>query len=112
MDEPIGREIRVRTVAPGVCHIDLHVVDGAIQRPNDDPVVLGHEGRLSSRRSEMTSPLSGLVTTWSGAAGTQFLADPKEGLLLLCFTQVLNHRAIPGNTFWEDFDRPVYQSLS
>ncbi len=28
MDKPWGREVLVRTVATGVCHSDLHVVDG------------------------------------------------------------------------------------
>ncbi len=30
MDKPRGREIVVRTVATGVCHSDLHVVDGRL----------------------------------------------------------------------------------
>jgi NADPH:quinone reductase-like Zn-dependent oxidoreductase len=29
IDRPLGREVLVRTVATGVCHSDLHVVDGA-----------------------------------------------------------------------------------
>ena len=44
MDEPRGREIIVRTVATGVCHSDLHVVDGLGRYPVDRPFVLGHEG--------------------------------------------------------------------
>jgi S-(hydroxymethyl)glutathione dehydrogenase/alcohol dehydrogenase len=44
MDEPRGREIVVRTVATGVCHSDLHVVDGLGRYPVDRPFVLGHEG--------------------------------------------------------------------
>ena len=28
IDKPWGREVLVRTVATGVCHSDLHVVDG------------------------------------------------------------------------------------
>ena len=28
LDKPWGREVLVRTVATGVCHSDLHVVDG------------------------------------------------------------------------------------
>lgn len=34
-------EVRVRTAAVGLCHSDLHVIDGLVQRPM--PVVLGHE---------------------------------------------------------------------
>lgn len=29
IDAPKGREVRVRTVASGVCHSDLHFIDGA-----------------------------------------------------------------------------------
>lgn len=39
--KPIGREVLVRTVASGVCHSDLHFVDGFYQFPA--PAVLGHE---------------------------------------------------------------------
>jgi CubicO group peptidase (beta-lactamase class C family) len=49
---------------------------------------------------------------WAGAAGTQYLGDPREGLLLVCFTQVMMRQMMPGNTYWEDFERIVYQSLA
>ncbi len=39
---PDHGEVRVRMVGSGVCHSDLHVVDGDWERPVD--VVLGHEG--------------------------------------------------------------------
>jgi S-(hydroxymethyl)glutathione dehydrogenase/alcohol dehydrogenase len=38
---PVGREVLVRTVASGVCHSDLHFVDGYYPFPT--PAVLGHE---------------------------------------------------------------------
>ena len=44
LDKPWGREVLVRTVATGVCHSDLHVVDGVGRFPLDRPIVLGHEG--------------------------------------------------------------------
>ena len=44
IDAPRGREVLVRTVATGVCHSDLHVVDGLGRFPLDRPFVLGHEG--------------------------------------------------------------------
>jgi S-(hydroxymethyl)glutathione dehydrogenase/alcohol dehydrogenase len=44
IDKPWGREVLVRTVATGVCHSDLHVVDGLGRFPLDRPYVLGHEG--------------------------------------------------------------------
>ena len=39
--EPIGREVLVRTAAAGVCHSDLHFVDGLW--PIEGPAILGHE---------------------------------------------------------------------
>jgi S-(hydroxymethyl)glutathione dehydrogenase / alcohol dehydrogenase len=39
--KPIEREVLVRTVASGVCHSDLHFVDGFYPFPS--PAILGHE---------------------------------------------------------------------
>jgi S-(hydroxymethyl)glutathione dehydrogenase / alcohol dehydrogenase len=44
IDKPAGREVLVRTAATGVCHSDVHVVDGLGRFPLDRPIVLGHEG--------------------------------------------------------------------
>src|SRR5215467_6357802 len=44
IDRPSSREVLVRTVATGVCHSDLHVVDGDSRYPLDRGIVLGHEG--------------------------------------------------------------------
>jgi S-(hydroxymethyl)glutathione dehydrogenase/alcohol dehydrogenase len=41
IDRPAAREVLVRTVATGVCHSDLHVLEGAL--PNPLPTILGHE---------------------------------------------------------------------
>ena len=41
VDKPLGREVLVRTVASGVCHSDLHFVDGFYPFPT--PAILGHE---------------------------------------------------------------------
>jgi S-(hydroxymethyl)glutathione dehydrogenase/alcohol dehydrogenase len=40
--EPRVGEVRVRMLASGVCHSDLHVRDGEWDRPG--PIVMGHEG--------------------------------------------------------------------
>jgi len=42
LDPPGPGEVRVRMLASGVCHSDLHVVDGEWGNPG--PIVLGHEG--------------------------------------------------------------------
>jgi S-(hydroxymethyl)glutathione dehydrogenase/alcohol dehydrogenase len=41
IDQPIDHEVLVRVVASGVCHSDLHYVDGFYEFPA--PAVLGHE---------------------------------------------------------------------
>jgi S-(hydroxymethyl)glutathione dehydrogenase/alcohol dehydrogenase len=41
IDEPHEHEVLVRTVASGVCHSDLHFIDGLY--PMRTPAVLGHE---------------------------------------------------------------------
>ncbi|MGH8338199.1 MAG: alcohol dehydrogenase catalytic domain-containing protein, partial [Gammaproteobacteria bacterium] len=41
IDKPREREVLVRTVASGVCHSDLHFVDGFY--PHPAPAVMGHE---------------------------------------------------------------------
>src|SRR5204862_8367407 len=41
VDKPAGREVLVRVVASGVCHSDLHFVDGYYPFPT--PAILGHE---------------------------------------------------------------------
>src|SRR5688572_24144494 len=42
LDGPQRGEVLVRMMASGLCHSDLHVVDGEWDRPAN--VVLGHEG--------------------------------------------------------------------
>ena len=41
IDEPWDHEVLVRTAATGVCHSDLHFVEGLYSHPV--PAVLGHE---------------------------------------------------------------------
>ena len=48
---------------------------------------------------------------WSGAAGTTFFIDPKEALFAICFSQIFTHKVNPENTFHDEFERLVYQSL-
>jgi S-(hydroxymethyl)glutathione dehydrogenase/alcohol dehydrogenase len=42
LDDPGPGEVRLKMVASGICHSDLHVRDGEWQRPG--PIVMGHEG--------------------------------------------------------------------
>ena len=56
---PGPREVLVRTRACGVCHSDLHVLEGALPVP--PPCVLGHEpaGIVEAVGTEVTLPEAG-----------------------------------------------------
>lgn len=73
LDKPRGREVLVRTVATGVCHSDLHVVDGLGRFPLDRPYVLGHEGAgvVESVGDDVTAVRAGdhVVACLSGFCG-------------------------------------------
>jgi S-(hydroxymethyl)glutathione dehydrogenase/alcohol dehydrogenase len=74
LDRPWSREVVVRTVATGVCHSDLHVVDGLGRWPLDRPFVLGHEGAgvVEAVGAEVTAVRPGdhVVACLSGFCGS------------------------------------------
>ena len=74
IDRPLAREVLVRTAATGVCHSDLHVVDGLGRFPLDLPYVLGHEGAgvVEAVGAEVTTVRPGdhVVACLSGFCGT------------------------------------------
>ena len=72
LDPPGPGEIRVRMAAAGVCHSDLHVVDGEWERPAG--VVLGHEGAAHVEEIgdgvEHVTPGDLVVLSWTAPCGT------------------------------------------
>ena len=46
VDKPLGREVLVRTVATGVCHSDLHVIDGNVRSSCQQPAKSAVQHRL------------------------------------------------------------------
>jgi S-(hydroxymethyl)glutathione dehydrogenase/alcohol dehydrogenase len=74
VDKPWGREVLIRTAATGVCHSDLHVVDGLGRFALDRPIVLGHEGSgvVEAVGSEVTTVRPGdhVVACLSGFCGS------------------------------------------
>ncbi len=61
LDPPKAGEVLIRYVAAGLCHSDEHLRHGDIV-PRF-PIVGGHEGAGSSRRSARASPGCSPVTT-------------------------------------------------
>ena len=74
LDKPWGREVLVRTVATGVCHSDLHLVDGVGRYALDRPFVLGHEGagvvEAVGREVTTVKPGDHVVACLSGFCGS------------------------------------------
>ncbi|HEX6212989.1 MAG TPA: Zn-dependent alcohol dehydrogenase [Methylomirabilota bacterium] len=74
VDKPWGREVLVRTAATGVCHSDLHVIEGQSRYSLDRPFVLGHEGAgvVEAVGAEVTTVRPGdhVVACLSGFCGT------------------------------------------
>src|SRR5213078_131792 len=74
IDKPWGREVLVRTAATGVCHSDLHVVDGLGRWSLDRPIILGHEGAgvIEAVGAEVTTVQPGdhVVGCLSGFCGS------------------------------------------
>ena len=54
LDEPARNEVLIRTSFAGVCHSDLHYMEGLYPRPC--PCVLGHESSGVNWRSAAMSP--------------------------------------------------------
>ncbi len=87
LDPPGPREVLVRILASGVCHSDLHVLDGDWNRPA--PVVMGHEGagiveavgpEVGSRAGD-PRPGDLVVLAWTAPCGTCPACRRDEGFL-------------------------------
>ena len=65
IDKPMPREVLVRTVASGVCHSDLHFVDGLYPMPA--PAIQPSRKACRSASSSIVPPLN-LDDEQSGAS--------------------------------------------
>ena len=86
LDPPGPGEVAVRMLASGVCHSDLHVVDGEWARPAD--IVLGHEGSalvtalgpgVAERFPELV-PGALVVLAWTAPCGDLPAVPPGRGV--------------------------------
>jgi S-(hydroxymethyl)glutathione dehydrogenase/alcohol dehydrogenase len=115
IDEPRGREVLVRTVASGVCHSDLHVIDGNIRSSalTDPAMVLGHEGAgiVEAVGEDVTyvQPGDHVVACLSGFCGV--CEQCLSGHPNLCQTSVQTKRSVGGPRLSQD-GRPVGQLFS
>jgi S-(hydroxymethyl)glutathione dehydrogenase / alcohol dehydrogenase len=96
LDAPQRDEVRVRMAAAGVCHSDLHVVDGEWDRPSG--VVLGHEGaawvEAIGEGATGLEPGDLVVLAWTAPCGS--CAACERGEPWLCATpDGAGHRLSP-----------------
>jgi S-(hydroxymethyl)glutathione dehydrogenase/alcohol dehydrogenase len=87
IDDPGPGEVLVRTAASGICHSDLHVIEGGL--PVAPPCVLGHEpaGVVEAVGDGVADfapgdPVIGCITAWCGVC--RFCT---EGRPYLCLAQ-------------------------
>ncbi len=100
VDAPGPGEVRVRMAASGICHSDLHVLDGHWTRPA--PTVMGHEG-AGWVESVGPSPVANgprvgdlVVLAWTAPCGR--CASCLRGEGWLCLTPAgSGHRLRPGD---------------
>ncbi len=68
--EPGPGEIRIKTLACGVCHTDLHIIEGDI-KPPELPLIVGHEivGLVDKSGQDVTEPETGTLVgiPWLGS---------------------------------------------
>jgi S-(hydroxymethyl)glutathione dehydrogenase / alcohol dehydrogenase len=96
LDEPLGHEVVVRTERAGLCHSDLHYLDGTLSMPV--PAVLGHEvaGIVQQVGSAVTSVAPGdrVVATITPSCG--LCAACLRGRATLCArVEQIRHRERP-----------------
>jgi S-(hydroxymethyl)glutathione dehydrogenase/alcohol dehydrogenase len=93
IDDPGPGEVLVRTVASGICHSDLHVIEGHLPVP--PPCILGHEpaGIVEEVGKGVTDftpgdHVIGCITSWCGVC--KFCT---QGRPYLCPTQLVGRPA-------------------
>jgi S-(hydroxymethyl)glutathione dehydrogenase/alcohol dehydrogenase len=71
LEEPRGHEVLVKVAAAGVCHSDLHFIDGLWPAPI--PMVMGHEGAGTVEKVgdhvEVVQPGDHVIFSWVPSCG-------------------------------------------
>lgn len=110
IDRPINREVLIRTRASGLCHSDLHVMDGLLPIPL--PAALGHEaaGVVEAIGPDVTSVAPGdhVITCITHSCGS--CTECLHGRTWICERrQELMRRGADATPRLRLGDRPVFQ---
>ena len=112
--EPRDGEVRVRVLAAGVCHSDLHYMSGDL--PSRLPIVLGHEGAGIVEQVgpgvTRVSPGDTVVLMWRPRCGQcEFCTAGRPALCLRAQTQVQSGGLLDGSSRLSAGDEVVYHFL-
>ncbi len=93
--EPRAGEVRVRMLASGVCHSDLHVRDGEWDRPT--PIVMGHEGAgvVEAVGPRVTTPRVGQLVALSWLIPCGVCRSCRRGRIWACPDSPSYRHALP-----------------
>ena len=102
---PRAHEVRVRIAATGLCHSDLHVIEGDMEVPL--PVVLGHEGAgvVEAVGPEVTRVKLGdhVALSWAPECGVcRYCVAGRPNLCTASAPRVLDGTLLDGTTRLED----------
>lgn len=101
--DPREGEVRVRMLASGVCHSDLHVRDGDWERPG--PIVMGHEGAgvVEAVGPGVTTPRVGQLVALSWLIPCGACRACRRGQVWACQdSPSYRHRLLDGTTAFTD----------
>ena len=101
--EPRAGEVRVRMLASGVCHSDLHVRDGEWDRPT--PIVMGHEGAgiVEATGPGVTTPRLGQLVALSWLIPCGVCRSCRRGQIWACpDSPSYRHALLDGETAFRD----------
>ncbi len=113
--EPGANEVLVKMVASGVCHSDLHALDGEWETPA--PLVLGHEGAgvVEAVGSEVTELEVGdhVVLSWTPSCQKcEFCVSGNPVLCQLANETAYQHLSFDGKSRLHDGDQDVKSFLA
>ena len=106
--EPRAGEVRVRMLASGVCHSDLHVRDGEWDRPT--PIVMGHEGAgiVEAVGPGVTTPRVGQLVTLSWLIPCGVCRSCRRGQIWACpDSPSYRHTLLDGEMAFREASRGV-----
>jgi S-(hydroxymethyl)glutathione dehydrogenase / alcohol dehydrogenase len=101
--EPRAGEVRIRMLASGVCHSDLHVRDGEWDRPT--PIVMGHEGAgiVEAVGPGVTTPRVGQLVALSWLIPCGVCRSCRRGQIWACpDSPSYGHTLLDGETAFRD----------